>query len=106
MKKVKTLKKLVKKLNNLKIAIPYDDYQHGYNSAINQSILILKKEIKSIKKSKKNIKFDIKELEEYRKKISSTLNDNFLDDRYDSDKGFFDTEVKKFNDYIKKNHKK
>ena len=106
MKKVKTLKKLVKKLDNSKMKRPFDDYQHGYNEGIEESILILKKEIKSIKKSKKNIKFDIKKLEEYRKKISSTLNDDFNDVRYDNDKGFFDTEVKKFINYIKKNHNK
>ena len=106
MKKVKNLKKIIKKLDNSKMARPYDNYQDGYNEGIEESILIIKKEIKSIKKIQKNIKFDIKELEEYRKKISSTLNDNFFDDRHDSDKGFFDTEVKNFIDHIKKNHKK
>ena len=62
MKKVKTLKKLVKKLDNSKIVKSSNDYHDGYNEGIEESILILKKEIKSIKKLKKNIKFDIKEL--------------------------------------------
>ena len=54
MKKLKTLKKLIKKLDNQKIISPSDDYQDGYNEGIEESILILKKEIKSIKKIIKN----------------------------------------------------
>ena len=53
MKKVKTLKKLIKKLENEKMTRPFYNYQHGYNEGIEESILIIKKEIKSIKNQKK-----------------------------------------------------